>query len=57
MLYNICLLYENVATYYSYDIFDLSRVTVWLIGLNKEQQQQQQQFNNSMIALCICDKP
>jgi hypothetical protein len=32
--YNICLLYENVAIYYTYDVFDMSRVTSWLIGLD-----------------------
>jgi hypothetical protein len=38
----ICLLYNNVVTFYTYDIIDVSRVTVWLTGLNKQQQQQQQ---------------
>jgi hypothetical protein len=28
IFYNFCLLYENVATFYAYDIFDLSGVTV-----------------------------
>jgi len=43
IFYNICLLYNNVVTFYTYDIIDVSRVTVWLTGLNKQQQQQQQQ--------------
>jgi hypothetical protein len=29
MFYNICLLYD-VATFYTYDILNVSRVTVWL---------------------------
>jgi hypothetical protein len=32
MFYNICLLYDKVVTFYTYDIFDMSGVT----GLNKE---------------------
>jgi hypothetical protein len=28
--------YGNVVTFYTYDVLDMSRVTVWLIGLNKE---------------------
>jgi hypothetical protein len=33
IIYNICLLYENVVTFYTYDILDVSRVTaVWLNG-------------------------
>jgi hypothetical protein len=35
MFYNICLLYDNVVTFYTCDILDMSRVTVWLIGLIK----------------------
>ena len=35
MFYNICSLYDNVVTFYTYDVLDVSRVTVWLIGLNK----------------------
>ena len=33
MFCNICLLYDNVVTFYTYDILDVSRVTVWLTGL------------------------
>jgi len=36
MFYNICLLYDNVVIFYTYDILDMFRVTVYLIGLNKE---------------------
>jgi len=28
MFYNICLLYDNVVTFYTYDVLDMSRVTV-----------------------------
>jgi hypothetical protein len=28
MFYAICLFYENIATFCTYDIFDVSRVTV-----------------------------
>jgi len=28
MFYNICLLYDNVVIFYTYDVLDLSRVTV-----------------------------
>ena len=41
MFCNICLLYDNVVTFYTYEVLDVSRVTVWLTGLNKQQQQQQ----------------
>jgi len=34
MFHNICLLYDIVVTFYTYDKLDASRVTVWLIGLN-----------------------
>jgi hypothetical protein len=34
-IYNIGLLYDNVVTFYTYDVLDMSRVTVWLTGLNK----------------------
>jgi hypothetical protein len=34
--YNICLLYENIATFYTYDLFDVSRVAVWPKGFNRE---------------------
>jgi hypothetical protein len=36
MFYNISLLYDNVVTFYTYDVLDVSRITVLLIGLNKE---------------------
>jgi len=36
MFYNFYLLYDNVVTFYTYDVFDMSRVTVWLTGLNKK---------------------
>jgi hypothetical protein len=35
MFYNICLFYDNVVTFYTYDMLDVSRVTVWLNGLNE----------------------
>jgi hypothetical protein len=35
MFYNICLFYDNVVIFYTYDIHNVSRVIVWLIGLNK----------------------
>ena len=28
LFYNICLLYDNVVTFYIYDILDMSRVPV-----------------------------
>jgi hypothetical protein len=34
MFYNIGLLYDNVVTFFTYDVLDVSRVTIWLIGLN-----------------------
>jgi len=36
IFYNICLLYDHAVTFYTYDKLDESRVTVQLIGLNKE---------------------
>lgn len=36
MFYNICSLYDHAVTFYTYDILDVSRVTVRLTGLNKE---------------------
>jgi hypothetical protein len=35
VLYNICILCENVATFDTYGVFDMSTVTVWLTGLNE----------------------
>ena len=35
MFYNIYLFYDNVVIFYTYDVLDVSRNTVWLIGLNK----------------------
>jgi hypothetical protein len=35
MFCNICLLHDNVVTFYICDVFDVARVTVWLIGVNK----------------------
>jgi hypothetical protein len=34
MFYNVCVLYENVTSFYTYDALELCRVTVWLIGLD-----------------------
>jgi hypothetical protein len=31
---NISLLHDNVVTFYTYEVLGMSRVTVWLIGLN-----------------------
>ena len=36
MFYKVCLLYDNVVTFYTHDVLDVSRDTVWLNGLNKE---------------------
>jgi len=35
MFYNNCLPYDNVVTFYTYDILDVSIDTAWLIGLNR----------------------
>ena len=37
MFYNICLLYANIVIFYTYDVLDMSRVTVWLSGLDKKE--------------------
>jgi len=30
MFYNNCLLYENIVTFFTNDVLDVSRVPVWL---------------------------
>ena len=35
MFCNIGLFYDNVVTFYTCDVLDMSRVTVWLTGLSK----------------------
>jgi len=34
LFYNISLLYDNVVKFCTYDVLDMSRVTVWLFGSN-----------------------
>jgi hypothetical protein len=47
IFYDICLFYDNVVTFYTYDILDVSRVTVWLIGLNKYNDDDDDDDNNN----------
>ena len=35
IFYIICLLDDNVVTFYTHDMLDVSRVTVWMMGLNE----------------------